>query len=119
MKDVFGVVAEQVLDALNGSSALHEAHLRQDFFEPLMREASNETPAQVLNDWVHSIGAVQDKLGNMPQPRPYDTFDYDDLKKRYPHHKSMDVRENPDRYAEHYHSALVEIVGRRLVRAEQ
>merc|ERR1719401_898780 len=84
MKDVFGVVADQVLGALNGSSALHEAHLRQDFFEPLMREASNETPAQVLNDWVRSIGAVQDRLGHMPQPRPYSTFDYDQRKKRYP-----------------------------------
>merc|ERR1719343_354395 len=119
MKDVFGVVADQVLAALNSSSDLHEFRVNEDFFKKEMKEAvaANETPAMVLDNWVKSVGAVQDRLKHMPQPKSYDT-NYDKLKKKYSAHKSVDVRENPDRYAE-YHPALVEIVGRRLMRAEE
>merc|ERR1711879_320622 len=105
MKDVFMVVADQVMDALNSSSALHQVNIKHDLLKPFVDEASNETPAQVLDEWIQSIGVVQDKLSHIPKPRPhadfkhhddkaYDPFDFDQLKKRYAAHKSLDVREN-------------------------
>lgn len=91
MHDVFGVVVDQVIGALENSQSLHAVQsLPHDLMDPVQ---ANSNRSQNLADIINNIKTTEDDLAHYsPHMSGGVSERYDQMKKKYSAHKSMQVK---------------------------